>query len=453
MSRIFVLSLLILSALSGCNLNQTAEPTPTLPTATTIVRLSCDALITEALNRANNTCSTLGRNQACYGNNQVQAELQPGATSPFAATGDIVGVESIRRLTTAPLDEANQLWGIAVLKVQANLPDTLPGQNVTFLLFGDAALDNVTPDMRAVVLKTGVGSTTCANAPKSALLLQSPEGTQATMTINGASITLGSTTYLTAEQNKELEIATIEGSAVVSSASITRIVQPGAKVSIALGGSDGLQVAGPPSEPEPFDAQIIAAAPVILLERPVQIPSPITPLPAATATNPVSAPTACVPRADWNYSYIVQAGETLLRIAQTFGVTLTDLQQANCLADPNQIQAGQVLRVPRQLATAQATSRPTNTPVPTPINPNLRAEKSPILSGECTTILWDTTGVSQVLFQGQPTISTNQRVCPTTDTTYTLLLVYQDGRQAPYTVKVQVILPTDAPIVTQEPIR
>lgn len=453
MSRILALIILTLLVLSGCNLTQTSEPTSAPPTATTVVQLSCDELVTQALNRANNTCSTLGRNQACYGNNLVQAELQPGASSVFAATGDIVGVDSIRRLTTAALDEVNQVWGVALLKVQANLPDTLPGQNVTFLLFGDVALDNVTPDMRAVVLKTGVGSTTCANAPKSALLLQSPEGTQATMTINGASITLGSTTYLTAEQNQELEVATIEGSAVVSAANITRVVQPGAKVGIPLGGSDGLQVAGPPSEPEPFDAQIINSAPVILLERPVQIPSPVAPAPTATTSSPISVPTACIPRADWNFSYIVQAGETLFRIAQTFGVTLTELQQANCLNDPNQIQAGQVLRVPRQLATAQATVRPTNTVVPTPINPNLRADKSPILAGDCTIIRWDTTSVSLVYFQGQPTTVTNQRVCPTTDTTYTLLLVYQDGKQVPYTVKVQVILPTDAPLVTDEPIK
>ena len=83
-------------------------------------------------------------------------------------------------------------------------------------------------------------STTCADAPESALLLQSPGGSQATLTINGANISLGSTAYLTAKQNSEMEVSTIEGSAVVSAFNTTRIVQPGAKVGIALGGADGL---------------------------------------------------------------------------------------------------------------------------------------------------------------------------------------------------------------------
>ncbi|MEZ4667251.1 MAG: LysM domain-containing protein [Anaerolineae bacterium] len=370
MTRLLTLVVLALVVLSGCNLSQTEEPTPQPPTVTPAPRLNCDDLVTQALNQANNSCSALGRNQACYGNNLVRAELKPNATLPFASDGDIVGIEALKSITTTVLDEANQTWGIALLKVQANLPETLPGQNVTFLLFGDAALNNVSPDMRAVVLKTGVASTTCADAPKSALLLQSPEGSQATMTINGANVTLGSTTYLTAIQNEEMEIATIEGSAVVSSANITRVVQPGAKVGIALGGNDGLQVAGPPSEPEPFDIQFVQAAPVILLERNVAIPPAINPAPTATTGNPISVPTACIPRADWNFSYIVQPGETLFRIAQQFNVSTSALQQANCLSDPNQIQAGQFLRVPSQLATPKPTELPTSTAAPAPVNPN-----------------------------------------------------------------------------------
>src|SRR5690606_20836366 len=32
-------------------------------------------------------------------------------------------------------------WGVALMQIQANLPDTLPGQNVTFLLFGDVTIE------------------------------------------------------------------------------------------------------------------------------------------------------------------------------------------------------------------------------------------------------------------------------------------------------------------------
>ena len=40
------------------------------------------------------------------------------------------------------MDLVNGMWGVALLRVQANLPDTLPGQNVTMLLFGDVAIEN-----------------------------------------------------------------------------------------------------------------------------------------------------------------------------------------------------------------------------------------------------------------------------------------------------------------------
>ena len=57
-------------------------------------------------------------------------------------------------------------WGIAVLKAQANLPDALPGQNVTFLLFGDTTVDNPSPDMHAVTVSTRIGTTNCADVPE-----------------------------------------------------------------------------------------------------------------------------------------------------------------------------------------------------------------------------------------------------------------------------------------------
>ncbi len=459
MARIRIIIWLLVLVMAGCNLTQSDETTSTAAPPTTVATtaaLSCDDLVTTALNRANQVCDTIGRNQACYGNNLIDAEMQPNSPVTFNKEGDVVNVDLIRRLTTAPLDTTKQVWGIAIMKIQANLPDTLPGQNVTFLLFGNAVLDNITPEMRAVVLKTGVGGTTsCTDAPKSALLMQAPEGTQATMTINGASISLGSTAYLTAEENGELTIGTIEGSAVVSSNNVTRVVQPGAQVRLPLGGGDGLQVSGPPSEPEPFDVQVVGQAPIPLLERQVQVPPPIAPVIPTNTRIPVVA-TSCAPRADWNFSYTVQSGDTLFRVAQSFGVNAAELQTANCLANADQIQVGQVLRVPQQPATAvpqasatpQATALPTNTLAPTAINPNLRADSSTVQQGECTTIRWDVTGVTQVYFQGQPVRTNSQQVCPRADTTYTLLLAYDDGKQVSYSVRVLVALPeaTEPPV-------
>ena len=56
-------------------------------------------------------------------------------------------------------------------------------------------------------------------------------------------------------------------------------------------------------------------------------------------------PTQCAGRPGW-VPYIVQRGDTLFGIARQAGASLTDIQQANCIVDPNTIYYGQVLVVP-----------------------------------------------------------------------------------------------------------
>jgi LysM repeat protein len=457
--RLIVLSGLFV-LLAACNLGTTPDESTPESLTTPDTAMTCDQLVVTALESADQVCASVGRNQACYGNRLIEAELQENSTDDFNSTGDITNIFSIKKLTTAPLDPQAQVWGVAVLKVQASLPDTLPGQNVTMLLYGDATLDGITPNMKAVTLRTGVASTSCANAPEAAMLVQSPEGTQATLTINGANVTLGSTLYFKATAGQEMTIATIEGQAIVSAFNTTRIAQAGAQIRLPLGGADNLQVSGAPSEPEPFDVQSISQAPIPLLERNVAVGPAISTTNQPTATNTTSTvatvpavvqPTSalpCTPRTDWTATYAIQRGDTLFAVAQRFNLTLQQLQQGNCISDPNLIQVGQTLRVPFQLSTSVPATRP---PVgtATPTNPNLRADKTFVQPRECTIIRWDVANVSQVFFEGQPTVgSSSQQVCPSTSSTYTLLVIHPDGKQVPYTLRIEVALPS----TTEEPV-
>ncbi|MFN8564591.1 MAG: Gmad2 immunoglobulin-like domain-containing protein, partial [Anaerolineae bacterium] len=54
----------------------------------------------------------------------------------------------------------------------------------------------------------------------------------------------------------------------------------------------------------------------------------------------------CFVRTDWPI-YVVKVGDTLLRIAQRTGSTVTELAFANCLPNANLVYVGQQLRVPR----------------------------------------------------------------------------------------------------------
>lgn len=110
---------------------------------------SCPAVVEQALGDLSELCGEMNRNTACYGNIQVNSTFQSDDVVPeaFIAPADRVQLRDIKTLETAPLDLATGEWGIAVLNAQANVPGTFPGQGVTFLLLGDAYIDNrITPE-------------------------------------------------------------------------------------------------------------------------------------------------------------------------------------------------------------------------------------------------------------------------------------------------------------------
>ena len=106
----------------------------------------CPTLVQEALQELETNCSGLGRNIACYGYNRIGAtftqEVEAGYFSRPADRADLVSLQSI---STAPMDIVNNEWGVALLNAQANLPGSLPGQSVTFILLGDATVVNAVP--------------------------------------------------------------------------------------------------------------------------------------------------------------------------------------------------------------------------------------------------------------------------------------------------------------------
>lgn len=88
----------------------------------------------------------------------------------------------------------------------------------------------------------------------------------------------------------------------------------------------------------------------------------------STSTPATVQPTSCGAPAGW-VVYTVQVGDTLSSIAATHGITLTQLQTANCLTS-TEIYVGQQLYVPgesqaTQIPTLTATEQATEVPPPT----------------------------------------------------------------------------------------
>lgn len=85
--------------------------------------------------------------------------------------------------------------------------------------------------------------------------------------------------------------------------------------------------------------QLSAANCLTTLNPPAGTPIYVPPIPTVTVI-------PCGPPAGWVRTHIVQTGDTLFRIAQSYGVTHPQLQLANCMGSSTAIFAGQRLWVP-----------------------------------------------------------------------------------------------------------
>jgi len=117
--------------------------------------VDCPAIVTAALNAVDAACTTTGRNQVCYGNIVLTATPRAGVTNLiFNKAGDQASVTDIQKLQLSSMNMADNSWGVALMELQANLPDTTPGQNVKFLLFGDVQIDNDVKNATEIKLTT-----------------------------------------------------------------------------------------------------------------------------------------------------------------------------------------------------------------------------------------------------------------------------------------------------------
>ncbi len=124
-----------------------------------VAQQDCPAAVQEALEAATTACSGLVRNTACYGNNRVIATGFDGASiNNFDLPGNIIDLLNLGGLATFPFDTETDTWGVALLAIQADLPDTLPGQNVTLVVFGDVSLQNEVPPGQIITPQSIIGT-------------------------------------------------------------------------------------------------------------------------------------------------------------------------------------------------------------------------------------------------------------------------------------------------------
>jgi hypothetical protein len=150
---------------------------------------TCPSLVLDALEAVGDNCGGLGRNSACYGFNRVDATFNEAvsvAEDFFSRPADRAELTTLESLQTVPLDIDLEEWGVAVMSVQANVPNTLPGQAVSFILLGDVSIDNaVAPEDAIQPADEPLTLTTTVNAnvrgrptTRANILGGAPTGTQ-----------------------------------------------------------------------------------------------------------------------------------------------------------------------------------------------------------------------------------------------------------------------------------
>jgi hypothetical protein len=125
----------------------------------------CPPIVNQALTEVGDSCSDLSKNAACYGFNRVEATFsQSVAEDFFSRPSDKAEIVTLDTINTVPLDTELNQWGVAVMSVQANIPNSLPGQSVRFLLLGDVSMENAVPADQVVAAVEPVSVVTLVNA-------------------------------------------------------------------------------------------------------------------------------------------------------------------------------------------------------------------------------------------------------------------------------------------------
>ena len=248
---------------------------------------TCQALIQQALQASGSSCQQMGSNKVCYGNNILKANLSPSTSERFTQRGDVVDIGMLLGLSASPLELDKDQWGVAVFKVLANLPDSLPGETVTLLVFGNTQLDNSSGSLEAFHFTSEFGQIICNKVNLDGIMITMSKGQGVHFMVNGTELTLTGNASLKAAKNGTMQVSLYSGAGEVVSQGQEQYFGAGQQVSVQLGGPGGSDAISPPSTPEPLSPDELKLA--CSLGGQYCSPSEITPVSPGEAQATVEA--------------------------------------------------------------------------------------------------------------------------------------------------------------------
>lgn len=432
---------------------------------------TCEPVVARALEAIGQNCDGLPRNSACYGYTQVDAQFtRVGLEEAFRQPADRTELASIQRIQTSPLNFELDEWGIAVLNVQANLPQILPGQSVTFLLIGEVSLENQAvlqgPVFPVIVTTSRPADLRLEAAETAEILLTIPAQTAVAAyatTSDGTWIRVGHEDvygWLPRMAFSGSEQARLENQLPIEDGGAPQPMQA-FTVRTGLGGVQCAEA--PPSlmvmqGPQNVrinltvnGAAVEIASTILLFQTAPDILRLVTADGTAQFENGDEVPRGWL--AEMPIDEIT--GQTLgdwggirpLTTAELDALRPLEQFPSNLLNYPIDIPDEGAAPTPTRVPTRRppTPAPPTLTPSPTPFV-NFTVDRTPINQGECTIVRWQTEHIDSVYFEGVGTVgNAEQQVCPRETEVYQLLVRFRDGTERIYEVRVEVIPPTTAP--------
>lgn len=183
------------------------------------------------------------------------------------------------------------------------------------------------------------------------------------------------------------------------------------------------------AEPLAYNYAQLSNLPLEPLPRPISLIVPTeTPPPAPNLVE------GCLAPDDWTDRYTIQRGDTLTNLASTFNITLSELQNGNCIKNANQIQVGDIIFAP--FGSVKPT-QPALTYTPSAVD--FRLDKNTINAGECTILRWDVRNVFAIYREDDLVGEQgSQEVCPADTSTYHLKVQYFDDSETQHEITLTV---------------
>ncbi|HEY5158141.1 MAG TPA: hypothetical protein VII93_09305 [Anaerolineales bacterium] len=405
-------------------------------TAVALQQANCQVLIDEAMRSAGTSCDKLSGNSVCYGNFTLQSQLVSGSTASFTQRGDIITIQDLKQLSASPLNIINHQWGIAIFKVMANLPRSLPGETVTLMLFGNTTLENQSKNLEAFYFSSQLGQVVCDKVPFDGLKIDVPEGSGVQFKINGTELTLTGNASLKANKGGSMDVSLYSGSGKIVSNGQEQYFGAGQKVSVTLGGDNGMQAISPPSAPVPLSPDEIQIACTLYGKycsaaeiTPVNIDQAkatnqaafATPTPTQTLTRiPTLSPTPT----------ISPSPSTTLTLSQTGTITRTPTMSRT----PTRTTTPTKTNTPTRTATSGGTILPTSTFSSTPTPSNTLTATSTFTITPTNTPGNTPTATLTTTPTETPTATPTYTITYTPSNTATRTITYTPSNTATYTI-------------------